>query len=118
MVNYKSDKKCGRPPKEKEEKLNRSINLKLTEGDYRTVCKRAARVSLTATQYARMMTLKGVIKNRFTAEELDLMRKVAGVANNVNQIAKHLNQGLSRYVIEACGVILELKKLIDDSQKH
>ena len=113
-----ADKRSGRPPKEKDEKLNRSINLKLTAGDYDKVCKRAAQVSLTATQYARMMTLKGAIKNRFTAEELDLMRKIAGVANNVNQIAKHLNQGLSRYVIEACGVILELKKLIDDRKKH
>lgn len=110
--------KGGRPPKEKDEKLNRSINLKLTTGDYDMICKRAARVSLTATQYARMMTLKGVIKNRFSTEQLDLMRKIAGVANNVNQMAKRLNQSLNQYAIHACGVVMELKKLIDDSKKH
>lgn len=118
MGNEKSKKIGGRPPKDANEKLSCSINLKLTAGDYDTICKRASRVSLTATQYARMMTLKGVIKSRFSVEELDLMRKIAGVANNVNQMAKRLNQSLSQYAIQACGVVSELKKLIDDSKKH
>ena len=118
MGNKKTERTGGRPPKEADERLSRSINLKLTAGDYDTICKRAARVSLTATQYARLMTLKGVIKSRFSAEELELMRKIAGVANNVNQMAKRLNQSLNQYAVQACGVVSELKKLIDDSKKH
>ena len=112
------NKKTGRPAKEEKEKLCHSINLKLTEDDLKTIRKRAAMIGLTATQYARIMTLKGTIKSRFSVDELDLLRKVAGVANNVNQISKRLNTDLRRYSIEACGVVLQLKKFIDDSKKH
>lgn len=103
----------GRPPKEAGEKMNHSINLKLTESDLKTIRERATKVRLTATQYARMMTLKGVVKSRFAAEELDLMRKIAGVANNVNQIAKRLHSDYERYKMEGVGIVALLKTLIN-----
>ena len=75
----------GRPTKGKD-KLSTSISLKLTEEDYKSVKKNVEGLRLTPTQYAREMTLKGQIKNRFSLEELDLMRKLLGVANNMNQV--------------------------------
>lgn len=108
----------GRPPKAASEKLNRSINLKLTELDLKTIRERATKVRLTATQYARMMTLKGVVKSRFSAEELDLMRKIAGVANNINQIARRLNADYERYKIEGVEIVALLRTLLYGRQKH
>lgn len=108
--------KCarGRPKKEKD-KLCRSINLKLTERDFETIEKKAADIGMKTTQYAREMTLKGRIKPRYTKEELDLRRKVAGMCNNVNQIAKHANQsGIESIHIEAVCVLGILRKLLDD----
>lgn len=116
MENKEEDKsKRGRPKKEKA-KLNQSINLKLTEEDFKTVKEKAGKLGMKPTQYAREMTLKGGIKSRFTLEELDLMRKLSGMSNNLNQIAKQANK--SGFFGSATDVIMiagEIKKLLHDS---
>lgn len=115
MENKKSDNpKKGRPKKEKV-KLSTSINLKLTEDDFKTVKEKAEKLGMKATQYAREMTLKGGIKSRFTLEELDLMRKLTGMANNLNQIAKQANKsGFSQVGVEIVNIALQIKQLLDD----
>lgn len=106
--------KKGRPAKEKE-KLSCSINLKLTEDDFKSVQEKAAGLGMNPTVYAREMTLKGRIKSRFTIEELDKMRKLSGMANNLNQIARKANQaGFAKVGIEVAGILTQLKKLLDD----
>ncbi len=116
MENKEENKpKKGRPKKEKT-KLSCSINLKLTEEDFNTVKEKAGALGMKPTQYAREMTLKGGIKSRFTLEELDLMRKLSGMSNNLNQIAKQANK--SGFYNSATDVIMiadEIKKLFHDS---
>ena len=110
----KKKRQKGRPPKEAD-KLSRSINLKLTAADYETVQKKAAKVKLTATQYAREMTLNVGVKSRFTVEELDLMRKLSGEANNLNQLTKRANQAGFAHVGNEIRVVLEwIKALFND----
>ena len=110
----KKKKQKGRPPKEAD-KLSRSINLKLTAADYETVQKKAEKVGLTATQYAREMVLKGSVKLRFSLEDLDLMRKLSGMANNLNQIARQANKsGLANTAMEVISITTKIKKLLDD----
>ena len=110
----KKKKQKGRPPKEAD-KLSWSINLKLTVADYETVQKKAEKVKLTATQYAREMTLNGGVKSRFTVEELDLMRQLSGEANNLNQLAKRANQaGFQRVGNEIITVLEWIKALFYD----
>jgi Bacterial mobilisation protein (MobC). len=115
MENKKNKKeKRGRPQKEKE-KLSTSINLKLTEEDFKKVKEKAEKLGMKATQYAREMTLKGGVKSRFTLEELDLMRKLAGIANNMNQLARKANQ--AGYIKEAVEIMMAtrlIKRLLDD----
>ncbi|MDR2917868.1 MAG: MobC family plasmid mobilization relaxosome protein [Tannerella sp.] len=115
MENRKEKKqKRGRPTKERE-KLSTSINLKLTGEDFKTVKEKAEKLGMKATQYAREMTLKGGIKCRFTLEELDLMRKLSGMANNLNQIAKKANQaGFNRVGNEIMVMLEWIKALLDD----
>lgn len=115
MENKKKDSpKIGRPAKEKA-KPSTSINLKLTEDDYKTVKEKAEKLGMKATQYAREMTLKGGIKSRFTLEELDLIRKLAGMANNLNQIARKANtDGFKQARLDAYYLFCEIKKLLDD----
>lgn len=104
----------GRPKKEKD-KLSTSINLKMTEDDYKTVREKAEKLGMKPTQYARKMTLKGGIKSRFTLEELDLMRKLAGMANNLNQIAKQTNKsGFFVSAMEVIKISEQIKELFDD----
>jgi len=95
--------------------LSQPINLKLTEENYALVKEKAEKLGLKTTQYAREMTLKGGIKSRFTLEELDLIRKLSGMASNLNQIAKKANQaGFAKVGIEAVGIISQIKQLLDD----
>lgn len=115
MEDKKEEKsKRGRPPKEKE-KLNHSINLKLTEKDFTSIKEKAAKLGMKATRYAREMVLKGGVKSRFTLEELDLMRKLSGIANNLNQIAKKANQaGYIAESINIMGMMIRIKRMLDD----
>ncbi len=104
----------GRPAKE-ESKLSRSINLKLTVADFDIITERAASVGMKATQYARKMVLCGEIKSRYTKEELDLRRKIAGMANNLNQIARRANSyGFDAVGWDIADMMQEFKKLLDD----
>lgn len=104
----------GRPKKEKT-KLSCSINLKLTEKDFNSVKEKAERLGMKATQYAREMVLKGSVKLRFSLEDLDLMRKLSGMANNLNQIAKQANiSGFSNSAMEVISITTKIKKLLDD----
>ena len=104
----------GRPAKN-EKKLSRSINLKLTEDDYKTVVERAASVGMKPTQYARKMVLCGEIKSRYTREELTLRRKIAGEANNLNQLARRANAGGFEAVGWEIATLCDgLKKLLND----
>lgn len=104
----------GRSPKG-DDKLSVSINLKLTEADYSSVKEKAEKLGLTPTQYAREMTLKGSVKNRFSLKELDLMRKLSGMANNLNQLAKKANQeGFENASRVVSILVLELKNLLYD----
>ena len=104
----------GRPAKGKE-KLTESINLKLSVADFKLVTEKAEKPGMKPTQYAREMTLKGQVKNRFTLEELDLMRKLSGMANNLNQLAKKAHiDGYSQASEVAFYLFFEIKKLLDD----
>ncbi|MDH6313003.1 hypothetical protein M2137_001790 [Parabacteroides sp. PFB2-10] len=115
MENKKEKKtKVGRPAKEKA-KLSTSINLKLTEDDFNSVKEKAEKLGMKATQYVREMTLKGCVKSRFTIEELDLMRKLSGIANNMNQIARKVNaHGLYDAVGEVFELIGKIRALFHD----
>lgn len=106
--------KLGRLLKE-ETKLTRSINLKLTEDDYASLKEKAEKLGMKATQYAREMALKGRVKSRFTIEELDLMRKLSGMANNLNQITKLTHQrGLYKVTEVLIEIIDKIKSLFHD----
>lgn len=110
----KKKKQKGRPPKA-DDKLSRSINLKLTAADYETIQKKAEKVGLKVTQYAREMTLNGGVKSSFTVEELDLMRKLSGEANNLNQLAKRAHQaGFTHVGNEILAIIEWIKALFYD----
>lgn len=76
---------------------------------------KAEKLGIKATQYAREMTLKGGIKSHFTLEELDLMRKLGGMGNNLNQITRQANKsGFAQVSVEIVNIALQIKKLLDD----
>lgn len=72
-------------------------------------------LGISPTQYAHEMTINGGVKSRFTLEELDLLRKLAGMANNLNQIARQANKsGFGKVGVEIVNIALQIKQLLDD----
>lgn len=115
MENKRTDKSKGGRPAKGEKKLSIPINLKLTPKDYNSVKQKAEKLGMTPTEYARELTLKGSVKSRFTLEELDLIRQLAGMANNLNQIAKRANMAGFRDVYsETMGMVEYFKQLLND----
>ncbi len=108
----KKETTFGRAKRSQKEKLSCSINLKLTAKDFGLMKEKAAKLGMKATQYVREMVLKGTVNSRFTLEELDLMRKLSGMANNLNQIAKKANQGGFNHVGNEVLVVLEWIKAV------
>ncbi len=70
----------GRPPKEIEEKLCRSVTVKLKIGDYCKLLERAEKMKISLASLVRSLVLKGEIKRPYSDEELHLMRQLSGIA--------------------------------------
>ena len=82
MTNIK-DKPGGRPAKKRIEKQQRVVSTKLTELQYYAIRKRAGESGLRVSEYVRQAVV--------SAE--DTIRKLAGEANNINQLAHRANAG-------------------------
>lgn len=84
--------KGGRPSKKSHEKKKYQICLKLkTEEEY-TLRSRCKQASLSKQEYLRQSILNSVVIQRINPEISDMIRKLCGMANNLNQIAKKANQ--------------------------
>ncbi len=110
------EKRYGRPPKIIG-KLSKVITLKLSEMDYANVQTQAENMNITPTEYARQMVISGYVRSPFSAEELSLMRKIAGIANNLNQYVKHLNSGELHHKLNVQAMIIQLKTILNDRTK-
>lgn len=65
---------------------------------------------VTISDYCRDMILSGKVIMPFNSEELTLQRKLAGMANNLNQIARVMN---SRKEISSSDDVIKLMRQIE-----
>jgi Bacterial mobilisation protein (MobC). len=91
MENKRKNKSKGGRPKKEKVKLSTSINLKLTEEDFKIVKEKAEKLGMKATQYAREMTER---RNQITfyIGRTRPHAKARWYGNNLNQIAKQANK--------------------------
>jgi hypothetical protein len=87
-----------RPKKEKELKRNRRITLRFTDVEYEVITENAKAAKLPLAEYARLQALgrKVSIKYEIVADAPELKKLIAEfgkTSSNLNQIARHLNQG-------------------------
>lgn len=59
--------------------------------EYYTLLGKAREASITRTEFLRQLITKVEVKARIKPEEMQLIRTVSGMANNLNQIAHRLN---------------------------
>ena len=65
--------------------------LRLNTMEYYTLLGKAREASITRTEFLRRLITKAEVKARITPREMQLIRTVSGMANNLNQIAHRLN---------------------------
>ena len=86
-------KKGGRPRLLNTEKKKYKLPpVRLGTVDYVTVKNRSKQVGLTLTEYQRQMVLHGQVVERVSAEQMELYRQLAGMGNNMNQLAHQANK--------------------------
>ena len=83
--------KGGRPTKTLSDKRKYQVLLRLNTMEYYTLLGKAREASITRTEFLRQLITKAEVKARINPEDMQLIRTVSGMANNLNQIAHRLN---------------------------
>ena len=83
--------KGGRPAKGAAEKKKYRITVKLTTEDYYTLKGKAKSAGVSMSEFVRKVLEKGNVIERLTIEQADFIRKLCGMANNLNQLAHRAN---------------------------
>ena len=84
--------KGGRPRKESYLKKKYQVNTKFKTEEYFDLKARAHNAALPINDFIRNCIKQSIIIQRLTPETNDLIRKLCGMANNLNQISKKANQ--------------------------
>ena len=84
-------KKGGRPTKGAAEKKKYRITVKLTTEDYYTLKGKAKSAGISMSEFVRKVLVKGFVIERLNIEQADFIRKLCGMANNLNQLAHRAN---------------------------
>ena len=69
------------------------VSTKLTELQYYAIKKRAGEAGLRVSEYVRQAVVSAEITPRLNRQDADTLRKLAGEANNINQLAHRANAG-------------------------
>lgn len=104
-----TQKTGGRPPKKRMEKHHRVVSTKLTELQFYAIRKRAIQAGVPLSNYIRQAVIRGEIIPRLTRQDAEVIRQLAGEANNLNQLARKANAGGFAFVMQE---LLKLKTRI------
>jgi hypothetical protein len=82
----------GRPAKKLGEKRRYTVSVKLDTGEYYSLKSKASLTGISRSEYIRQSISGSVIRPRLTPELNDHIRKLSGMGNNLNQIARRANK--------------------------
>ena len=106
-----STKTGGRPAKSSIEKKQRVVSTKLTKPYFYAIQKRATDAGVSLSEYVRQAVVNGQIVQRISRQDADTLRKLAGEANNLNQIARQAN--ISGFIPVADDVITLKNRIVE-----
>ena len=85
------NKQGGRPKLSSAEKLKYRIAVNLCTKDFYALKAKSTQAGMTCTEVARLAITGCQIRQRLTPEQMDCIRKLSGMGNNLNQITKKAN---------------------------
>ena len=104
-------RKGGRPAKKLGEKRKYTVSVKLDTREYLSLKTKAGTAGISRSEYIRQSISGSTIRPRMTPELNDHIRKLSGMGNNLNQIARRAN---TEGYANARGEYLRLAVKIDD----
>ncbi len=81
-------KKGGRPKKSPTHRKSKTIGVCFSEPELYAIRHRAAKANLPLSVYCHDAVLDGTIKEPLKKEELDVLRSLSNMGNNLNQLTK------------------------------
>ena len=104
--------KGGRPALPKARRRSKSVTVKFSKIDYETLRVRCKKANRRLSEYIRESALQSEVVMPHTTESASLYRDLAGMANNLNQLARLSHQTsfyhTSRKVDEALDKVLAI----------
>lgn len=108
-----TENKTGRPAKVAGQKKTYCISVKMDTQGYYTLKAKAREAGISISECIRQSVLESSIKQRLNPETLDLIRKLCGMANNLNQVARKANtQGYESAGHENLQLAGQIRKLV------
>lgn len=83
--------KGGRPRKKAVDKMNYKVTVKMSTVEYYTLKSKVKEADVSISEFVRSSIKKSSVVQRLTPEMHDEIRKLTGMANNLNQIARKAN---------------------------
>lgn len=112
----KKQKLKGRPIIDGDDKKQIKITVKFSKKEYTNLIKKVNQAQAkTISEFVREAIFIGQIKERMSVEQLSYIRKIAGMANNLNQLAKEAHISGVHTLSENC---ISIYKRIDDLLKE
>lgn len=96
---------------------NRKITVRLSEKERKFLGEQADAGGMKIEPYIRELIMGNEIKSRPKEEWAEVVRQVAAVGNNINQIAKNTNMGME-VTVDILKEVLEMQKQIWERIKN
>ena len=106
--------KGGRPKKAATEKLKYRTTVKMATEDYYLLKSKARAAGVSAGEFIRGCIREGGVRERLSKEHGDLVHKLCGMANNLNQLARKANaEGYTSVYVPCRTLVIEMDNLVN-----
>ena len=102
-------KNSGRPVKDIKREVRACVRF--SNYEYYILKGKARQAGINISEYLRQTAIHAKITSRLTTEELHFVRQLAGISNNLNQVAKVFNQ---QGLFEGMKSFESYRNMIDD----
>ncbi|GHT36021.1 mobilization protein [Bacteroidia bacterium] len=114
--------KGGRPKKGITQRKQRVVSIRFSEAEYYAIKRRASLAGMTVSTYSHSAIMDGKVVEPVKKEDMDLLRKLSGEANNLNQIAHQANTYrmpyLEKEVKNVLNLVTEIINRLSDDWKN
>ena len=110
--------KGGRPALPKARRRSKSVTVKFSKIDYETLRVRCRKANRRLAEYIRESALQSEVVMPHTTESAGLYRELAGMANNLNQLARLSHQTCLYHTSRKVDEALERVLAIINEYKH